>query len=795
MNVTLYKMNTRNYVALLSTTFSLAVVSLALFMADTYMFESIRIGLVIGVQVLTGGLIWSFIDKTRVQSVPNFLGLGLAIGSGISLLAQQLLRQSFVGQIGWICPSFIVLFYMWAQKKFGDKSITAVTTVCRVTQETKLFVACCVSGLTLALSYWWFWLLPLALGTLLILVIAVIEKSRGLLFIKTRNYRTLLNLGFVLTCIYISNYLQGKFKVSYVFSHDQVFSESLSWSLVKFGSNESPFEAGSAIRYHWFSLGWAGVVTDAAHASNWTVVTKLLPILSFLGIISLIWSILEELSLSLNSRVFGVFVAVLVRGLSEFTTPIQYFHSPTFLFGSVWMLAAILVALRLQKKFAVLMLSVFSFLIFGTFGGKFTNGIILVVGLLVSLSLMFISNKSLNARLKILFFMLSIVIATCIAYVVVFMQRDLTSNAYGNEIYIEVGGIGVDAGFVNNLSGRLTWIFGSIVYLLDMPLLLFSICILWFGKNRNRVELWLLTGITISGVGATMVLGQPGASQMYFLMGSLIVSPIAVAWCVDGGLNLTWPTNTNNGLLILAAVLAAVFGNLIWSASIEQSLSSRESLLLKSYAVIVPLIVGIVVAFLLKIFSSRNKSASGSRLSHAFIFFLAVLTSIYGLGARITHAQDNYDSKQTHLGDDQNQVTGSRDHLEILHWIRTNTDETDVVATNRFCIPDISPCISKWQLVSAVSHRRMFVEGGYWVGASADIATKRKVDACIRFAANPTLVDWSFLIANGVDYFFVDHAVSPHLPDWKPYATEILSNKSVTLLRLNVSLALLSTGG
>ena len=119
--MTLYKMNTRNYVALLSTTFSLAVVSMTLFMADTSMFESIRIGLVIGIQVLTGGLIWSMIDKTRVQSVPNFLGLGVAIGSGISLLAQQLLRQSFVGQIGWICPSFIVLFYMCAQKKFGDK--------------------------------------------------------------------------------------------------------------------------------------------------------------------------------------------------------------------------------------------------------------------------------------------------------------------------------------------------------------------------------------------------------------------------------------------------------------------------------------------------------------------------------------------------------------------------------------------------------------------------------------------------------------------------------------------------
>jgi hypothetical protein len=87
----------------------------------------------------------------------------------------------------------------------------------------------------------------------------------------------------------------------------------------------------------------------------------------------------------------------------------------------------------------------------------------------------------------------------------------------------------------------------------------------------------------------------------------------------------------------------------------------------------------------------------------------------------------------------------------------------------------------------------MFIEGGYWIGSPADLATKKKVDACIRFAANPTFVDWTFLVANGVDYFFVDHAVSPHLVDWEPYATEVMSNKSATLLRLNLSLVESST--
>ena len=107
----------------------------------------------------------------------------------------------------------------------------------------------------------------------------------------------------------------------------------------------------------------------------------------------------------------------------------------------------------------------------------------------------------------------------------------------------------------------------------------------------------------------------------------------------------------------------------------------------------------------------------------------------------------------------------------------------------------VSPCNSKWQLVSAVSHRRMFTEGGYWIGTPADVDTKKKIDSCIRFVAKPSFVDWSFLVANGVDYFFVDHAASPRLPDWQPYATEIMSNKSVTLLRLNVSLAQSITGG
>ena len=98
------------------------------------------------------------------------------------------------------------------------------------------------------------------------------------------------------------------------------------------------------------------------------------------------------------------------------------------------------------------------------------------------------------------------------------------------------------------------------------------------------------------------------------------------------------------------------------------------------------------------------------------MLFLGIF-SLFNIGFGVNQLTTNLNNRsriQVSDANDKNLITGSVDHLRILNWIRVNTDATDIVTTNRFCIPGCSFCISKWQLVSAVGHRGMLFQGGYF---------------------------------------------------------------------------------
>jgi hypothetical protein len=128
------------------------------------------------------------------------------------------------------------------------------------------------------------------------------------------------------------------------------------------------------------------------------------------------------------------------------------------------------------------------------------------------------------------------------------------------------------------------------------------------------------------------------------------------------------------------------------------------------------------------------------------------------------------------------------DHLAILNWIRQNTKPNDVLAINRFCIPGIDSCIMKWQLVSAISHRRVLIEGGY--GSPTQLQPgeiQERYDISIQFANAPDESSLNQLCAKGVSWYFYDtFGITPRI-NWQPYAAVQMSNDSVSLLKLNCS--------
>jgi len=72
------------------------------------MSESLRVALVIGIQVITGGYAWIIWSKDESVDVPILVGMGLALGSFFSLMSQQLLRTTSINNFAWFLPTIIL---------------------------------------------------------------------------------------------------------------------------------------------------------------------------------------------------------------------------------------------------------------------------------------------------------------------------------------------------------------------------------------------------------------------------------------------------------------------------------------------------------------------------------------------------------------------------------------------------------------------------------------------------------------------------------------------------------------
>jgi hypothetical protein len=234
---------------------------------------------------------------------------------------------------------------------------------------------------------------------------------------------------------------------------------------------------------------------------------------------------------------------------------------------------------------------------------------------------------------------------------------------------------------------------------------------------------------------------------------------------------------------VLIALIAAVVNIEFWNRS-NLNQTGYESLKLKAEGLLIGLIFIFVFVSSYYLIAKNSKSVK-FRYGHIMILSLFVLFNLgIGVKQQITNLIDR---SQIQMSDenDRNLITGSRNHLQILNWIRANTDESDVVATNRFCIPGLSYCISKWQLVSAVSHRKMLFEGGYYeLPNIPDQELFRRYVLSSEFGPNPSPLGLNRLCRYGVKWYFYDHSVAEPLKTWEPYAAVQLQNEGVSLLRL-----------
>ena len=747
-------------------------------LADVKIIESIQISAVVGVQVFSGSYIWSRFSTNHKSNPPILIGIGLALGSTLSIISQQLLRTSSFEKMAWALPAILCLTYFVAKEALFRPKMENAREPFRRINSPKDFDLLIWGAVAFQLSTRWLWIFPLT-------VILVLSALCGCLFrswfskCKTWVLTGLLLLGSIQVSLIFRNKSNGWFH----FSHDQTFSESLSWSLTRFGPNESPFEVGASTRYHWLALAWSGITNSASNATTLTLITKALPVISFIGVIALIWAITESVSQRRQTPIFAIFGFALIWNLTELSPPL-FTNSPTFLFTGVWFLASIFVVIQIQQEFSTFRLLVFMVLAFATIGGKASTGIVLISGILFGTCIGIFRRKSKTGTIKSLLLPVVSTLVLLISYL--FFYFDNSGRAV-QQLWIKIGASGPASGILFSQDNALSNGLSSGFLFLDLLMPNLVIFLLIKSKKPEEKESYFFLGILVTGFSASFLLNGSGGSQLYFYLAASCITPIIVALYLE---KANWHfADSSNIWIICAGFISAMISSTAWSSSSAIS-NLTNSAIVKIGAISLPWLIAIILR---NFFVILNKGQSGKKRIGPTLASIILIISVCS-SYRLIY-QYRISVKQIHqiqVGQTNDSMSGSTDQLAIFNWLRTNTSELDIVATNRFCISYDSNCNSKWMLLTAISHRRAFIEGGYfdWLTRNRipSVTQQSKFDSCISFAVSPNFENWSSLAASNVSWFVVDHVASLPLETWEPFATIVMKNSSMTLLKVNQGL-------
>ena len=736
-------------------------------------FESLRFALVAGLVCVSGGQLWKIISKSYDFSTFEFIGMGAAFGSATASCLQIALRSTPISGIAWALVCVLIPIGLKIESNQGFNKLTTPNRPSKSLTPVINYLDL-VAVVAFALAWHWWWIYPFA--------IAAVVSSLTLRIHIRKNTKTTFGASILALSVLVPIYiwcttLRIRHDLWKVISHDQVFSESLSWSLVSFGRGDSPFLSGFEFNYHWLAIHWAGLLTQASNGSSWISITQVIPILSYLGIFCLLVTLSSKIR---NSSINIAFTAIPFLFLSNtFGFNLErYIVSPTFQFTCIWMLATINILFSLFEGFSWTKLSFSGLMLFATLGGKLTNGLVIVGGLTI---LAILSQKRGGIKKRNVFMLAFVVslISTASAYMY-FFRTNRIANTNTLKFALQIGS---DVGIVRPESTIAVQVLGALIFNLAMsiPVVIAVIFTKKMRKQQNPQLDLLATSMTV-GILATTLTTNEGASQLYFLLAALVISLIVFPTIAAG---ITTATSTNWKIFSCSAALG-IFSQLIWNYSKDLN-EYRISIYFKFLAVSICPFLALGVHLWQKVKSSNGEAARGNFAQVLFSVILVSSVSI-GLFQRIEKLPDQSRSVPVNPAD-PSLITGSTDHLEVLNWIRNSTKTDDVIAINRFCIPGVDYCNMKWQLVSAISHRRVLLEGGYGTPSKLQAGEIRdRYDISTQFANSPDAVSLNHLCKKGVSWFFYDSfGITPRV-NWYPYATVKMSNKSVSLLELNCSL-------
>lgn len=543
----------------------------------------------------------------------------------------------------------------------------------------------------------------------------------------------------------------------YTGSDDQIFSESLGWSLSHFGINEYAASSGVSVKYHWFSLAWSGFVDKISGVEPLTTTLHAVPVFSILAIACLTRAVISQVVNNPRAEFAGVF---LVFGLAGQLEPTRFIHvlNTSNVASYLWFLLLMFCLVMFAKQDLRLAWIFLPFLSAVNLLSKVPFGLISTVSLLGTL--MFVPRTHpLARRLKIM----GITLASFVTTFALFLRPHTW----------EVRSFAVDFHFGNLAIGSS---FYPLVPVVLISLTMASILIglpTFLGRSLNPGERTLVTFLafaSIAGVVRFFLLG--GSAELYFFNLTLFCGGLlnAIAFAP------TFSRLNHRYLLITCSIVSLAF---ILKAMMEPHRLLGVVIQSSSLEILSPIAIGVLLAVLG--YFARHRFEFFKTVGFWFVALLGVVgVSFEALAVNMAKAESFAGAAEI----------ASTEDLQALRWLRLNSPESALVATNRYLCPSNQSCDfdESRYLISAVARRKVLIEGPRFVigGKPYPSWAKSRIDDSINFAETLSEESKEKLMDAGVSWFFLskEFVRSPlKLEKLSEFADVVYESPKVALIR------------
>ena len=689
--------------------------------------------LVLIFQITTGTVIWcSLLKKETVERFEVF-GMGFATGSAIAVISDQLLLGTPLQNFSFF-PSLIIAVVLAWRNKGRESRVQETSLGDQGLGWAMAFIAVVVGSGSLEVSS----LLTVAAMLALVGYRLSIPRDR---FVTGLNISTTFVALTGILLIWInrtdSEISSWFLRPLYTGTDDHIFSEAISQSIANFGIHEMSPAVGTELKYHWFSLAWSGMVGRTINADPFAMTLHVVPMVAFAIIASLVWLLVQQFS---KSRATACAAILLIFATNSVPEPIRTFHTATTsnTLSFVWLLAgcvSIYAFINSSLKFPVFVISFFASV---TLLSKAPYGASLGFGICWLCVLLIFKGKRGRAQIP----QLAVALLSIAMTYFVFLQphswevREFVVQfnplrlAIDSPLYPLLAVGTMTAIFASRFSG-VTLVFRSTL------------------EERNKQFFLFLTGITSVAILSMVLNGN--SAERYFLGVALvtgsILSVLGIEFALAQGLGKPKLSYAELKMQISLSFIFSLSLTYLWD---EQYGKGNNGVAGSNIGFFIPIAAAAVSLSIINSVQLLRKRTLARKQFwvNMSVGILAASVGVFGFTSTRQISQ-NF----------ENSIVSNTD-FQSLNWLRNNSEENDVVATNRLLCSEGDDCgfDDSSYLISAISQRRVLVEGPRFVigGRPYPQWMNERIDMSLDFADAPTIDGIRRLAEQGIKWFYFD---------------------------------------